>query len=309
MGFVTITDVSISYHSKQAVKSCSFEIMQDEVFGLLGSNGSGKSSMLKTICGLNTRYTGSIRIDGKDIASIDLSRLVGFVPQDYAFFKEFTVADNLGFFARLYGLQGSALEQKTNELAQGLGLNSFLNVPAGRLSGGYQRLLNIALSLINSPHLLLLDEPSVGLDVSMRRKMWNVLKNVKESGCTVVITTHYLEEAASFCDRIALMDSGTIHAIGEVKELVRQHGGNSVVVIDLDGSAAQVFPLLSKASVFLDSSAKGNTLLLECTPANTVEAICLASEAIARLGARVVDTKVIEPDLNDVFEKVVGHTL
>ncbi|OIO27132.1 hypothetical protein AUJ14_00310 [Candidatus Micrarchaeota archaeon CG1_02_55_22] len=301
---VRVTDLGVRYFHKQVVAGCSFELFAGEIFGLLGSNGSGKSSILRALCGLNHDYSGSIRFGNVEARYADLSRIVGFVPQDYSFYRDFTVEENIRFFAKLSGNV-----PRVHLLIEELGLKKYAHTRAGTLSGGFQRLLNISLALINSPKVVLLDEPTVGLDVGMREGIWALLERLREEGCAIVLTTHYLEEAEYLCDRIALVDAGTVHLSGTPKELINQYGGNTLVAMDLSADASGAVTAVKAIPAVLDVKCASNQLSFECRNGEVVDALSRLNQVLSAKKLKVIDVNVREPSLNQVFLNVIGHGL
>lgn len=216
-----VEDLHVRYGRFHAVRGIDLVLHQGQTLALLGPNGSGKSSTLSAITGLIATDSGKIRIDGIDLAEDpNACRLrLGVVPQEFAFYEEMSPRENLMFVGRLYGLHGTRLRRRVREALDFVSLGDRATRPAGTLSGGMQRRLNLACAILHNPMLLLLDEPTVGLDISSRDAIYHLLEALADQGCSIILTTHHLHEAQLFCERIALMRKGNIIAQGTLEEL------------------------------------------------------------------------------------------
>jgi ABC-2 type transport system ATP-binding protein len=210
-----IKNVKKKYGSKYALKGVSFDIKRGEVLGLLGVNGAGKTTLSSILATLHPATEGDILYEGKSIYS-DIIRYrlqLGFCPQQPNLNDLLTLWQNLFFAGRYYGMSKEATEKKLNEVVEKLGLSEYLSLKASELSGGYKQRFMIARSLIHSPRLLLLDEPTVGLDPHIRRQLWDIIKMLQQDGVTVILTTHYLDEAQYLSDRVCILDKGQVKLI------------------------------------------------------------------------------------------------
>jgi ABC-2 type transport system ATP-binding protein len=218
---LALHSVTIRYDRVVAVDQLSLQVHAGEVFGLLGPNGSGKSSTIAAISGLLPIAAGSICLNNCDWADDPdaCRRVLGLVPQDLALFEDLTAEQNLLFFGRLYGLRGATLRQRLTEVLRFIHLTEVAHRPVRTYSGGMQRRLNLGCALLHQPRLLLLDEPTVGLDIQSRDAIFASLRQLREQGTAIVFTTHHLEEAELLCDRLAIMDHGRLLALGSLSEL------------------------------------------------------------------------------------------
>ncbi len=217
MNVLELNNVKKYYKDVKALDGISFQVNENELFGLLGVNGAGKTTIVKLSTGLIDYDSGSISVCGFDVKKeLDkVSQVVNLSPQETSVALNLTVLENLNFFKDVYGIKD---ENIVDELIKSFHLEEFKNKKAKTLSGGYQRRLSIAIGLISSPKLLFLDEPTLGLDVIARRELWNIINNLK-SKLTIILTSHYLEEIEALCDRVAIMKSGKLLAIGTVAEI------------------------------------------------------------------------------------------
>jgi ABC-2 type transport system ATP-binding protein len=218
---LSVRDVTIRYGDRVAVGGLCLEVARGEVFGLLGPNGSGKSSTLSAVAGAVPAAAGVIRVAGLSECDDPLGyrRLFGLVPQELALFTELSGEDNLLLLGRLYGLAGRGLRRRVVDVLDFVRLGREARRPVRVLSGGMQRRLNLACALLHEPPLLLLDEPTVGLDVAARDAIFDNLRVLRDHGRALVFTTHHLEEAELLCDRVGIMDHGRLVAAGRIDEL------------------------------------------------------------------------------------------
>ena len=216
MEIITVNNICKDYKKLRALNNVSLSINEGELYGLLGVNGAGKTTLLKILSGLTNLTSGEFIISGYNKNQMDeIKKIIDISPQETAVAKNLTALENLKFFQELYDKDDSIyLDQIINDL----GLTEVLNQRAKTLSGGYQRRLSIALGLISKPKILLLDEPTLGLDVLARRELWNIINKFKGK-ITIILTSHYLEEIEALCDRVAIMSKGNLLIEGTIKEI------------------------------------------------------------------------------------------
>ena len=208
-----------------AVESLDLTIRRGEVFGLLGPNGSGKTTTIRMLCGLLVPTSGDASVVGFDIRtqSEDLRRNIGYMSQRYGLYDELTVYENIRFYASVYGLRGDAREARIQVLMEDLGLTPRRDQLAGTLSGGWKQRLALACATAHEPQMLFLDEPTAGVDPAARRRFWQITYDLAKSGTTILVTTHYMDEAAR-CERVALLSRGHLIALGTPDEVTKQFG-------------------------------------------------------------------------------------
>jgi ABC-2 type transport system ATP-binding protein len=213
---LSLEHVTVRYGARVAVRDLSLRVAPGEVFGLLGPNGCGKSTTLAVVAGERPPDEGQVCFDGRPIADDPLGyrRRLGLVPQELALFDELTAEQNLAFFGRLYGLAGALLRDRLDEALAFVRLTEHARRPARTFSGGMQRRLNLACALLHRPRLLLLDEPTVGLDIQSREAIFACLRELREGGAAMVFTTHHLDEVEQLCDRVGVMENGRLIASG-----------------------------------------------------------------------------------------------
>lgn len=229
---LVIRDVRKSFGEIHAVDGLSLEIERGEVFGFLGPNGAGKSTTIGMAVGLIDPDSGEVDLCGHGSPTAAASRRhVGVAPQSVAVYDELTATQNLAFFGSIYGMSRAECASRASELLSFAGLSDRANDRAKTYSGGMKRRLNLAAALMHEPQLVLLDEPTVGVDPQSRNAIYDMVEQMRDSGKTVVYTTHYMEEAQRLCDRVAIIDHGRLLALDSVDGLIASHGGQSLVTV------------------------------------------------------------------------------
>ena len=232
---VEATGLVKRYGSLTAVAGIDFHVVTGECYGLLGPNGAGKSSTFRMLCCVSPVTAGRLTIDGKDVnqAQRPIKELLGVVPQEQNLDPDLSVLQNLLVYARYFDLPSALARQRAEEALELLQLNDRRNDRVDTLSGGMKRRLLIARALLNAPKILILDEPTTGLDPQARHLIWQKLRMLQSGGVTILLSTHYMEEASRLCDRLAILHLGRILAEGQPEELVRQYAGQEVVEVTL----------------------------------------------------------------------------
>jgi ABC-2 type transport system ATP-binding protein len=219
-----------AYGKRQVLNNLCLQIPPGEVYGLIGSNGAGKTTTINILCNLLQFDSGKVEIAGCKI-SAETKRLIGVVPQENLMYKNLTCAENLNFFARIYGLSGAERKQRVRECLILVNLLDRANSVVENLSGGMQRRLSMALALVHHPKLVILDEPTTGLDVEARYEIWELIRNLQQQQITVLLTTHLLEEAERLCQRIGILKNGHLIAEGSIDQLSTVMPGQEVLII------------------------------------------------------------------------------
>ena len=286
-----VENVVKRFGSFTALDGVSFSIKEGEIFGLLGHNGAGKSTLISIISLISKPTSGAVSVFGKKDRS-----LIGLAPQENAVYADLTCLENVVHFARLYGVKNPVIVAA--HLLSVLGLEGKAEARARDLSGGMRRRLNLACSMVYNPKLLILDEPTAGLDPIARRALWKTIKDVRKEGITILLTTHYMDEAEHLCDRVAILDSGRLIDVDTPARLKRKTL-HSVVTIEL--SKAPTRAELKSLSIHPEDKVhhSGNTITIECNEPERV--IPLASRIFGEGIARI---NVNNPTLEDLFMKM-----
>jgi lipooligosaccharide transport system ATP-binding protein len=247
-GIIEAQDLRKKFGDINAVDGITFAVNKGEVFGFLGPNGAGKTSTMKIIACVSPRTSGAIRVFDMDpdISPAEIKQRLGVVPQETNLDPDFTCYGNLFTYARYFDIPPDLARKKAEELLEFVQLQEKREVTVEKLSGGMKRRLILARALVNNPDLLILDEPTIGLDPQARHLIWERLKLLQAQGNTIILTTHYLDEAARLCDRLVIMDNGKILVEGTPVDLVKQYVGNEVVEIE---KTDEVLSCLSKNSI------------------------------------------------------------
>jgi ABC-2 type transport system ATP-binding protein len=229
---LTMDGVRKSYGAVVALDDLSLQVREGEVFGLLGPNGAGKSTTINLAVGLLRPDGGHVRIDGKGTpADLSVRRAIGVAPQTLALYELLSAEENLRFFGAMYGLTGSVLRERVRWALEFVGLSERAQHRVSSYSGGMKRRLNLAAAVVHDPALILLDEPTVGVDPQSRSQIFENILRLKALGRTIIYTTHYMEEAQRLCDRVAIIDNGRLLALGTVQELLDRHGAAPRLVL------------------------------------------------------------------------------
>lgn len=297
------------YGALEAVRGVSLTIAEGETYGLLGPNGAGKTTTIAMICGLRTRDAGRVRLDGQelDVGAVGAKRGIGLVPQELAIYPDLTARENLAFFGGLQGMTGPALRARIAEVLDIVGLTDRAGDRAEKFSGGMQRRLNIGIGLLHRPRLLLLDEPTVGVDPQSRNAILESIAALGREGMAILYTTHYMEEAERLCDRVAIIDAGEIKAEGTQRELTALVGGRDQVRLGVTGNIAAARLALQAVDGIAEVAAKDGTLEAMVENARGVLPRLLAAAEGA--GAIVRSVEIVEPDLESVFLHLTGRAL
>lgn len=294
---IEIEHLNKSYGKLKAVDDLSFSVRHGELFAFLGVNGAGKSTTISIICNQLSKDSGKVRVCGKeaDSEANSIAEKLGVVFQNSVLDKALSVKDNLRSRAALYGITGSEFKKRLDELTSLLEMDDILTRPVGKLSGGQKRKADIARALLNKPKILILDEPTAGLDPQTRRLLWNVVKQLrKDENLTVLLTTHYMEEAAE-ADYIVIIDSGKTAAEGTPLSLKNEYTGDFITLYDYDEES------ISKLGIEYEKS--GGALKLQV--ANTAK----ATELIVTHPEIFTDYEITKGNMDDVFLAVTGKNL
>jgi ABC-2 type transport system ATP-binding protein len=286
-----------------ALDGIDFEVGTSQTLGLLGPNGAGKTTTIKIMCGLLKPDAGTVTLDGKsDPGRMDVRMSLGMVPQSLAVYEELTAYENLQFFGRIYGLGGQRLKSRIDACLEIAGLASRSKDRVAHFSGGMKRRLNMVCSFLHDPPVLLLDEPTVGVDPQSRNLIFETIEGMKTQGKTILYTTHYMEEAQRLCDRVAIMDQGKIMAIGSVKELIAEHGGPSHIEAELTEAPANPDALRGYID---DPNAALDGVMVKFQTSEPMQALAKLNQS----GLRFTTLQINTANLEDVFLNLTGRRL
>ncbi len=227
---LNIEKLTKSYGKRQVLQNLTLHILAGEIYGLLGPNGAGKTTTINILCNLLSADSGTIKINNQPISEAT-KRLIGVAPQENLLYKTLSCEENLNFYAHIYGLKSQQRRQQVETSLAAVNLLDRAKSPVETLSGGMQRRLNIAVALVHQPKLLILDEPTTGLDIEARYEIWDLIRRLKNQGMTILLTTHLLDEAERLCQRIGILKGGRIVAEGSLEELRKRIPAQEIVVV------------------------------------------------------------------------------
>jgi len=301
-----VKDLRKRFGNLEAVKGVSFEVAKGICYGLLGPNGAGKTTTISVIVGTLEPDGGTVTVLGKRVGldQYDAKRHIGYVPQELAVYDELSAKDNLRFFASLYGLSGQAMTSAIDKALEVTSLTERAKEPVKRFSGGMKRRLNIGIALLHSPELLVLDEPTVGVDPQSRNAIFDTLRLLQDEGMTLLYTTHYMEEAEKMCQRVAVMDHGEIVAEDTIGGLQKLVPAKNCVRVELDSAptAPISFPIEVKSHEVVDT-----TITIEIDDLTTDLAPVL--ETLRGQGLKIAAVESHETSLEEVFLHLTGKNL
>ncbi len=296
---IEVTNLKKHYGPVKAVDGISFSVKQGEVFGLLGPNGAGKTTTIEILEGLRKKDGGTIKVLGMDPwdQGYALHRKIGVIPQEFTFFEKISPREAIIYYGDLFGTRPDP-----DEILKLVLLEESASIMFDNLSGGQKQKTGLALALVNSPELLFLDEPTTGLDPSARRAIWKVIRGLKAKGKTIILTTHYLDEAQQLSDRVAIVDHGKIVAMGTADEIISEHGSGEVLEIQGREEMANYIKGNTNLEVeFLDGRIR--------IPIRVQRDILTALQAAAASGHEWADIRTQRDSLDDVFIKLVSGAM
>nr|WP_237100354.1 ABC transporter ATP-binding protein [Paenibacillus azoreducens] len=298
-----VTGLRKAYPKKQALENVTFSLRPGTSFGFLGPNGAGKSTTMKILTGIVKADSGSAKLFGKDLTreSEAVSKYIGYVPQDITLYEKLSAFENLEFFGEAYGVRGKELKQRIQEVLTRTGLLERSKDIVSTFSGGMKRRINIAAALLHRPKLLILDEPTVGIDPQSRNHIFEMIRELNREGVTIIYSTHYMEEVEALCDEVAIMDQGSIKAMGPLGQLLEQYGQKSIY-LEVPGLTE-----LSQDPDVASIRKEGSGWLLE-----TEKSTDVMQRLLRQASQHAWDVKqleVVRPSLESVFLRVTGTAL
>jgi ABC-2 type transport system ATP-binding protein len=306
---VQVRDLHKSFGTLKAVQGADFHVEKGEVLSLLGPNGAGKSTTISMLSGLLPPTSGDASIMGYSVRTEPqlAKACLGVVPQDLAIYPDLSARENLVFWGKMYGLRGAALKTRVDEVLLIIGLADRQKDHVGKFSGGMKRRVNIGAALLHKPALIIMDEPTVGIDPQSRRHILDNVKELNRQGMTVLYTTHYMEEAAELSHHIAIMDKGKVIAYGTHDELIRLVGEQTRIDLTVTGELEQVLPgwKTTEGVVKLDITAGKVTVLVD----DSNRVLPRLFDTAATAGVRITSVEIQEPNLETVFLHLTGRAL
>lgn len=306
---IQVHDLHKDFGEVYAVQGIDLQVYQGEVFSLLGPNGAGKSTTISMVCGLLRPNRGQITVAGHSLARDPqaVKAAIGVVPQEIALYGDLSARENLAFWGKMYGLRGAELNQRITEILEMIGLMDRQKGRVEKFSGGMKRRLNIGIALLHKPQVVIMDEPTVGIDPQSRRKILDSVKELNAQGMTVLYTTHYMEEAQELSEHIAIMDQGKIIAYGTHEELVKIVGQLDRIDLRIDTESAPVIGAWKATPGVHQVTAENGSLCLLVDDSNRV--LPQLFEAASAVNTRITSVEIQEPNLEAVFLHLTGRAL
>ncbi len=306
---IHVRSVSKSFGNIEALKDVSFSIDKGEIFGILGPNGAGKSTIVNILNTLVKPDSGEVIIDNVNIRNdgVTVKQIMGVVPQEIALYEELTAYENLMFWGGLYNIPKQLLREHADKTLEIVDLSYRKNDRIKTFSGGMKRRINIACSLLHNPRILVLDEPTVGVDPQNRNHIFEVIEKLHDEGMTIIYTTHYMEEAERFCDKIAIMDEGRIIALGTLKELREISDAKDLLTIKLADFDNEIISRIRSAIPLIRFDSTTRTLEADCE--NISDEISVITNQVQSAGGVIERIYTRGTNLESIFLKLTGKQL
>ncbi len=306
---IQVSQLSRDFDDIKAVDNISFTVQAGEIFSLLGPNGAGKSTTISMLSCLLKPSNGDATIMGHSILEEPqrVKESIGVVPQDIALYADLSARENLVFWGRMYGLTGKMLSRRIDEVLELIGLVDRQKGRLGKFSGGMKRRVNIGVALLHKPKVIIMDEPTVGIDPQSRRHILDGVINLNKQGVTVLYTTHYMEEAQEISDHIAIMDNGRLIAFGTHEELVQIVGEQDRIDLALAGEAGDLVETWRQIDGIHQATSEDGVVTLLADDSNMVLPVIF--EKASKAGIRITSVEIQEPNLETVFLHLTGRAL
>lgn len=306
-----VQNLAKHYGDFKAVKGISFDIKEGEIFSLLGPNGAGKTTTISMLSTLFTPTSGDATIGGHSISKdpMAVKQVIGVVPQELALYEDLSARENLVFWGQMYGLSGKALKSRVDEVLEQIGLMDKAKNRVKTYSGGMKRRVNIGVGLLHKPHLLFMDEPTVGIDPQSRRSILDTVKDLNRQGMTLLYTTHYMEEAQELSNRVGIIDHGELIALGTQDELTKQVGQTDTLILHIseNDDAETLANALKDIQDVLNATATDHEVSIVTPQAEDILALVVSKANELSIKIRSIDIR--EPNLEAVFLHLTGRAL
>jgi ABC-2 type transport system ATP-binding protein len=308
---LVVSDIKKSFDKKEVVRGVSFSVEKGESFGLLGPNGAGKSTTIGMICGLLAYDSGDVTVDGLSVKKkpLDVKKKIGIVPQEIALYPSMSAKENLLFWGKMYGLTGSQAKKRADEVLEFVGLRDRAKDKIETFSGGMKRRINIGAALMHEPDLLIMDEPTVGIDPQSRNHILETVKRLNQNGMTVIYTSHYMEEVEYLCERIGIVDQGKMIALGTKTELVNRLAGGTMIKLSVSALYEAFLAGLKNIPTIERVVSNNETQTLEIFVGNHQQVFGDIVACAMQNEIQILSFEVQEPNLETLFLSLTGRTL
>ncbi len=307
-----VNQVVKNYGDKQILKEISFKVEKGDSFGFLGPNGAGKSTLISIITGLYQPTDGYVLIEGYDMKGQQkkAQQMIGIVPQEIALYLNMTAKENLTFWGRMYGLKGKLLKKRVRETLEIIGLEERTNDKVKLFSGGMKRRVNIGCAILHKPKILIMDEPTVGIDPQSRNHILETVKRLNQDGMTIVYTSHYMEEVEYLCDKIGIIDQGSLVALGTIAELSKLVEEQREIILTIKNNKAdieRVCNYIRESYPSKDFNVDGQKFRI--SDQKPQEFISKFIQVLTDMKVEIISAEVVEPNLENVFLYLTGKKL
>jgi len=312
MNMLTVQDLRKSFGSLEAVKGVSFTVEKGESYGLLGPNGAGKSTTINMITGLFAPTSGEIRVKNIDVIKYpkNAQKWIGVVPQEIALYQAMSARENLKFWGRMYDLSGDELEKSVDQVLEIIGLTERAKDKVETFSGGMKRRVNIGAAILHRPELLIMDEPTVGIDPQSRNHILETVKRLNSEGMTIIYTSHYMEEVEYLCERVGIIDHGELIASGTLSDLRETIGNHSRIILTIDKETANVEKITQALSGIFskrDIQIQDHQVMVFHKEPQLILSDFIQS--VTKTGTKITSVDIVEPNLESVFLHLTGRNL
>ena len=312
MNMLTVQDLRKSFGSLEAVKGVSFTVEKGESYGLLGPNGAGKSTTINMITGLFAPTSGEIRVKNIDVIKYpkNAQKWIGVVPQEIALYQAMSARENLKFWGRMYDLSGDELEKSVDQVLEIIGLTERAKDKIETFSGGMKRRVNIGAAILHRPELLIMDEPTVGIDPQSRNHILETVKRLNSEGMTIIYTSHYMEEVEYLCERVGIIDHGELIASGTLSDLRETIGNHSRIILTIDKETANVEKITQALSGIFskrDIQIQDHQVMVFHKEPQLILSDFIQS--VTKTGTKITSVDIVEPNLESVFLHLTGRNL
>jgi ABC-2 type transport system ATP-binding protein len=301
-----VKKITKKYNKLVAVNDISLQLEENEILGLLGPNGAGKSTFINMILGLTKVDSGTIEIFEKKLNRI-IKKKIGYVPQDIAVCNELNAYDNVMFFGKLYGLRGDKLKESVKKAMEFTGLWERRKESPKKYSGGMKRRLNIACAIVHEPQLLIMDEPTVGVDPQSRNNILETIKKLNESGTTVIYTSHYMEEIEEICTKVAIIDNGELIIEGTSDSIKNEVLTEKLVRLQLEDEIEKSIELINDIEGVISLSISGDTVTIKSK--KEIDNLAIIIEKLVKANIKIISINIEQPTLEAAFLSLTGKTL
>lgn len=305
---IEIKDLQKKFKDVTAVDNVNLEIEEGDIFGLLGPNGAGKTTTIRSILGLIDINGGEINIFGKRFNNdvVDTKKRMGYVPQDLAFYEELNAIDNVRYWGKIYGLRGAELNKAVEEALNATGLWDRRKSKSKTFSGGMKRRLNIACAIVHKPAILIMDEPTVGVDPQSRNSILECIKELNKNGTTIIYTSHYMEEIEAICNRVAIVDHGKVVCCGKLNEVIDEYCSEHIMVIPVVDLGEDNIKKLEESDMVESITVVGDYANIIYADYNDIVNII---EKLKELNVNLSDMTIKRQNLETLFLKLTGKSL